>query len=199
MESTEKPRLPLNITKRDGIVDFDAASLARDVSIIVAWPYAPGDNTFYVDDTLQIEAGCKILYSTEAENNPAYFRESAVRLHKSRQILANLLPGSRAHAELQAEIYTLSQHLVDYYQGRKRVKAERIVTYVDPARRLIVVDESFKYGYKPRVFGTVTRITGFVQSSVDEPGSEALDKEARKLYGQDWESEWRAGQLPHLP
>lgn len=187
------------ITKRDGIIDVNEDSLARDVSIITAFPRPPGETFFHVDDILQITPGCKILFSTEAENNPAYFRQRSAELFKSRQILAKLHPGSPQYQQLSDEIFRISQHLVDYYQGRKRVKAERVVSYVDRNRQLIGVTEPFTYGYKPRVFGTVTRVLGFALNSVDEPGTDRLHKEAKKIYGNDWESEWlETKQFPDL-
>lgn len=190
--------LGINIHKSEGIVDYSEDSLARDASLIVAHPYPPGDTFFYVDDPLQIKAGDKILYSTEAENNPAFFHDAASKLYRARIQQARLLPVAPQYQELADEIYRLTQMLVNYYQGRKRVKAERLVSYVDPARKLIAVDKPFTHGYKPRVMGSVVRILGFRQDSVDEPTTDKLHKEAKKRYGSyDWQSEWRAtGSFP---
>lgn len=188
----------LSIKKGAGLVDYREDSLARDASLVVAYPYPPGDHFFYVDDTLQIRAGDKILFSTAAENSPDYFRAAAAHLYRLRVEQARLLPIVPAYAQMQADIDILSAQLVDYYQGQKRVKSERVVAYVDPARKLITVTEAFDIGFKPRVMGAVTRILGFVEDTVDEPTTEKLHTEAGKLYGgYDWEAEWReTGKFP---
>lgn len=188
------------IVKKDGIIDIKEDTLARDPSIIVSWPYPPGSTSFYVDDTLLIKPGDLILYSTEAENDPNYLSQRSAELFKSRQLLAKLIPGTPSYKELEAEIKQLSDHLVNYHQGRKRVKSERTVAFVDPVKRLIGVTEPFTFGYKPRVFGSVVRIVGFREDGVDEPTTDLIHKKAKKLYGSyDWESEWKAtGAFPAL-
>lgn len=192
--------LGISITKADGFVDYKDDSLARDPSLIVAYPYPPSGCVFYVDDTLQIQAGEKILYSTEAENNPVWLTEASALLFRLRLERSRLLPSSPQAAALQADIDSVAQRVVDYHQGRKRVKAERVVAYVDPARKLIAVTEPFTHGYKPRVMGTVVRILGFVEDAVDEKTTDELHKKANKLYGSyDWESEWKAtGHFPKI-
>lgn len=191
---------PYSITKRDGITDFNIDTLARDPSIIVGYPYPPGDSFFYVDDTLDIRPGDLIMYSTEAENDPNLIKNSCAELHKARREQQKYEPGSQLHQVWQTEINRHQLEVMKFYQGRKKVKSQRQVASVDKARGLIVVTEPFKFGYKPKILGAVARVVGFAQETIDEVATDRMHKLGKKIYGSDdWQSEYLAtGQLPAL-
>lgn len=189
-----------NLSIADGITEYSEDELARDPSLIVGYPYPPGDSSFYVDDVLQIQVGNKIFYSTEAETDPAQIARESAELFRARAEVKALAPGSRAFNDRTADVARLEESLHLYHQKRKRIKSLRVVTYVDRVRNLIAVNESFKYGYKPRVMGSVVRVTGFVEEMINEVATDKLHKEAKKRYGSyDWESEYNAtGKFPAL-
>lgn len=187
-----------NLSIADGIVEYNEDELARDPSLIVGYPYPPGESSFYVDDVLQIAVGSKIFYSTEAENDPAQIARESAELFRARNKARECAPGSKAFDHWKSEIDRLEKSLHLYHQKRKRIKSVRTVTYVDKSRNLIAVNAPFKYGYKPRVMGSVVRITGFTEDMINEIATDKLHKEAKKRYGTyDWQSEYSAtGKFP---
>lgn len=193
------PKL-FNIAVGDGITEYNEEDLARDPSLIVGYPYPPGESSFYVDAVQQIRAGCRIFYSTTAENDPVQIARESAELYRARKEVQAHHPDSKAFAYWQGEIERLQASLAAYHQGRKRIKSVRQVVYVDPARNLIVVNAAFKHGYKPRVMGSVVRIVGETEDLINEVATDILHKEAKKRYGTyDWESEYNStGKFPAL-
>lgn len=194
------PTYNLNLNKADGIVSFNTEVLADDPCLIVGFPYPPGRDFFYVDDVLQIKAGCRIFYGTEAERNPQYIQKDLTELLRARKELAKYLPGTKLYNDWAQEVNRLSESVIAFSQGQKRVKSLRTVRYVDPKRKLIVVKDDFIAGFKPRVMSHVVRVVGFKDDQVNEVITDKIHKVAKELYGgYDWESEYKAtGKLPNL-
>lgn len=188
MERHLLPHSLLNIEKADGIIEFSTDHLAFDPSLILGYPHPPGSNYFYVDNLFEIQAGCKIFYSTEAENNPQIIRQSLVDLHKARRELAKYPPAATLYRYWQLEVAKCERSVTQFYQGRKLIKSLRIVSMVDRSRHLIVVREPFAEGYKPKVMGFVVRITGFESDQIDEQATDRFHKKAKEELGYDWEN-----------
>lgn len=191
---------PYNIKKWDGIVGWNKDSLAKDPSIIVPTPRGPGESFFHVDNVLQIRAGDYIFYSSEAENDPIAARQAYAELLKARRERDKLPPELNAYKHWDAEVERLQRISMAFHENRRQVRSVRIVIMADPRRNLIAVNQPFTYGHKPRILGICCRIIGFLEEQIDEPTTDKLHKEAKKLYGSyDWESEFTAtGAFPAL-
>lgn len=197
-ESTRADQIYTGLHSADGIVHVPSRCLARDPSLVVGYPYPPGDDFLYVDDVLQIRPGDRIIYSTEAENDPAEIQRQSAQLHVARQQLRLAPKGTPMREHWATQTRNLMESLMDYQEGVKRIKSMRTVLSVDKAKNLIVVTESFKFSYKPRVLGGVCRVVGFIEDLVDEPGSDKLHKNLVNIYGTNWESEYLDLILPTL-
>lgn len=187
----------VGIATADGVTHYNEDVLAEDPSVITADPYPPGDDFFYVDDIKQIKPGNRIFYSTTAENYPTFVNRDTALLHKARNERKKYHPESPLYAHFDEEVKRLEKSVMEYYQGRVRIKSIRTVAYVDPHRNLVRVTEGFKYGYKPRILGAVVRIVGFTDDMINEISTDRLEKGLKKHYGASWESDTKHYGIPN--
>ena len=196
MEKHSNDAFLLSVSAADGITEYSEEILARDPSVILAHPYPPGKDCFYVDDVKQIAPGDRIFYSTTAENYPSFVTQDTAALHRAHNELKKYTPGSTLHAHFYEEVKRLESAVIGYHQGHIYIKSMRTVAYVDKLRNLIAVTEGFTYGYAPRVMGAVVRIMGFEEDMINEVATDRLEKGLKKHYGADWESDVKHHGIP---
>jgi len=197
MEPSQSPDL-LGIEAADGIISYSIDHLASDPSIILGNP-APGGYFFYVDQLLQIKKGSRIIFSTEAEHDPANIKAEMAQLFQAQKQKAKYPVDSVLWMEWDARCNRLGDSVQKFYEGQRRIKSLRIVVHTEVKQRegetpiaLIAVNKPFSLGYKPRPLGAVLRVIGKETDLADEVKTDKFHKALRKHYGSDWQSDFEA-------
>ncbi len=197
MEPSQSTDL-LNIDAADGIIRYSMEQLASDPSIILGNP-APGGYFFYVDQLLQIKVGSKIIFSTEAEHDPANVRAEMAQLFQAQKQRAKYPADSALWMDWDARCNRLGDSVQKFYEGQRRIKSLRIVIHTEIKQRegqapiyLIAVNKPFSLGYKPRPLGAVLRVLGKETDLVDEIKTDRFHTALRKYYGSDWQGDFEA-------
>lgn len=191
---------PFELTKQDGIIEFDETRLSGDPSVVVPYPSPPGETFFHVDDLKGIRPGQKIQFVPECANDPAHIRRTLADLHLAHKQIKLFPSETNAYWDWAKQIQDLEKVCLNFYSGRYNARSERIVQMIDSSRNLIVVTQPFGHGYKPRIMGAVFRIDGFSENAIDEISTDRLHKKAKEIYGShDWQSEFTAtGKFPAI-
>lgn len=179
---------PNHVEMADGIVSYSMQQLACDPSVILGHP-APGERHFFVDQLHQIKPGCKIIFSTTAENDPATVRKEMADLFQAQKQRDLFTIDSPPWMDWDAKVQRLGMNIKDFIDGQRRIKSLRVVAHTNPDTGLIVVTQPFDYTHRPRPLGAVLRVLGTETDLADEVKTDRFHTALRKHYGSDWQSD----------